>query len=363
MGRANRDVGGYRGRRTVTDILRLIAIVLAVLVVLAVAAAFYLQKYLVYTDDGVRLELPPFLQTLRGEQEEPGGSASLPDPGDVSVVVEPDGSRSEPEPGAPERPGFALQVTLSQVLDGTAAARLEESGAQALILEMKAPSGQLGWYSGLREAVRSEVNAPQSNNEALKRFNAGEVYTVARVCCFRDDSAPYFHNKQALRRGNYNWRDELGLRWLSPANETAQAYIAALCGELGELGFDEIVLEQFHFPVRGNLENINRGEDYDPAAFAEQVEALLTQIQGALEPYGTRLSLRFTEDVLTGQAGSGVTAELLDRFAFRLWSEPEGLTALGSGVPELSARAVEIVPAAAEDRGRFQAVIPPEEQK
>ena len=194
-------------------------------------------------------------------------------------------------------------------------------------------------------------------------LNAGDVYTIARVCCFRDDSVPYFHNKQALRRGNYNWRDELGLRWLSPANEDARAYIAALCGELGELGFDEIVLEQFHFPVRGNLENINRGEDYDPAAFAEQVEALLTQIQGALEPYGTRLSLRFTEDVLTGQAGSGVTAELLDRFAFRLWSEPEGLTALGSGVPELSARAVEIVPAAAEDRGRFQAVIPPEEQK
>ena len=31
MGRANRDVGGYRGRRTVTDILKLIAIILGVL--------------------------------------------------------------------------------------------------------------------------------------------------------------------------------------------------------------------------------------------------------------------------------------------------------------------------------------------
>lgn len=360
MARSNRDV--YRGRRTATDVLRLIAIVLTVLVVLAVAGAFYLQKYLVYTDDGVRLELPPFLQTLRGEKEPAGGSASLPDPGDVSVVVDPDGSRSEPQPGEPERPGFAVQIPLSQALDGTAAARLEQTGAQALILEIKDPGGKLGWRSGQREAVRSEVNAPESNNEALRRLNAGEVYTVARVCCFRDDSAPYFHNKQALRRGQYNWRDELGLRWLSPANEDARGYLAALCGELGELGFDEIVLEQFCFPVGGNLENINRGEGYDPAAFDREAEAFLTQVQQALEPYGTRLSLRVTGEMLgEGSALSGVTAQLLDRYAYRLWTEPEDRPALAAELADTAERTVEIVPEVTEDADRFQAVISPEE--
>ena len=103
MGRSNKDVGGYRGRRTVTDILRFIAIALAVAVVLAVAGALYLQKYLVYTDDGVRLDLPPFLQMFRQEAggKEPAGSVTPPDPGNVSVVVEPDGSASEP-PAEPE---------------------------------------------------------------------------------------------------------------------------------------------------------------------------------------------------------------------------------------------------------------------
>ena len=98
MGRSNRDVGGYRGRRTVTDILKMIAIVLGVLVVLAVAGLLYLQRYVVYTDEGVKLELPPFLQMLRGEDASraPGGSASLPDPGSLSVVVEPSGSQPAP---------------------------------------------------------------------------------------------------------------------------------------------------------------------------------------------------------------------------------------------------------------------------
>lgn len=65
MSRISKDVGGYRGRRTITDILKLIAIALAVIVVLVLAGLFYLQKYLVYTDEGVRLELPPILQMFR----------------------------------------------------------------------------------------------------------------------------------------------------------------------------------------------------------------------------------------------------------------------------------------------------------
>ena len=60
MGRANRDVGGYRGRRTITDILKFIAVALGVIVVLVLAGGLYLQKYMVYTDEGPKLELPPF---------------------------------------------------------------------------------------------------------------------------------------------------------------------------------------------------------------------------------------------------------------------------------------------------------------
>jgi hypothetical protein len=94
MGSSNRDVGGYRGRRTVTDVLKMIAIILVVLVVLAVAGVVYLQRYMVYTDEGVKLELPPFLQMLRGEKEP---AASVPEPGDLSIDIQPAGSVSQPQ--------------------------------------------------------------------------------------------------------------------------------------------------------------------------------------------------------------------------------------------------------------------------
>lgn len=367
MGRANKDVGGYRGRRTATDILKLIAIILGVLVVLAVAGMLYLQKYMVYTDEGVKLELPPFLQALRGERpsEEPGGSASLPDPGSVSVVVQPDGSTSEPQ--QPEKTAsFALALPVSDVVGGTAAAKLEEAGADELILEVKSQDGKLAWLSAQGAAERSRVNGTQASTDAIRQWNQGDVYTIARVCCFRDDSAPYYNNAMALRQGNGNWRDELGLRWLSPANDRSQAYIAGLCGELAELGFDEIVLEHFAFPTQGKVDRINRGESYDPARLTAELEDLLAQVQGAVEPHGTKISLRVERDTLTGaEALSGVTPQLLEQYAARIWVEDDGLIPApqdlleSAGITGGTDRLVSVTSVYAEDGPVAQAVLFP----
>lgn len=325
MGHANRDYDGYRGRRTVTDALRFIAIALAVIVVLVLVGVFYFQRYIVYTDEGPKLELPPFLEMFRREKGEPNDLPSLPDPSDVSIVINPDGSQSGLEPGAHREAGYILELPVSEVIGGTAAAKLEEAGAEALVLQVKASSGQLAWHSDLFAADWAEVNAPRSNNDALKQWNDGEVYTIARVCCFRDDSVPYSMNNLALRRGEFNWRDDLGLRWLSPAQEDAQAYIAGLCGELAALGFEEILLEQFHFPTQGNVGNIKQGDRYDPARFTNELEDLLDQVRQAVEPYGAKLSLRVERDTLAGEESiSGVTAALLEQYAHRIWVEEDG---------------------------------------
>lgn len=362
MSRSNRDVGGYRGRKTVTDILRMIAIALAVVVVLVLAGVVYLQRYMVYTDDGVRLDLPPFLQMFRQEKpKEPGGSASLPDPSDVSLIENPVTVQPEPEP-EPEPPGFALSLTVDEVVNGTATARLEESGAEAVILEVKDQMGQLSWPSEQTIASWSHVNGRQEVADALKRWNEGEVYTIARVHCFRDDTVPYYNNRLALRWAGteWNWRDELSLRWTSPAREEIRAYNAALCAEVAALGFDEIVLEEFYFPVTGKLENIRRTDAYDPSQFTPQLEDFLTRVREAVEPYGTKVSLRITGGILgEGSASSGVTPGMLDQFGDRIWGDKESLSAL----PELEKeRTVQIVPQAEEAREAFQAVMeqPPE---
>ena len=368
MGRSNRDVGGYRGRRTVTDILKLIAIILGVLVVLAVAGVIYLQRYVVYTDEGTKLELPPFLQMLRGERgvQPPEGSTSLPSPGDLSIDIQPAGSQSEPQPSEQEKPGFAMQLPVDDVINGTAADKLAEAGADALILEVKGQDGKLVWLSEQPMARRSRVNGTQAVEDALIQWNAGDVYTIARVCCFRDNTAPYYHNPLALRSGNGNWKDELGLRWLSPSDEKAQAYIAGLCGELAELGFDEIVLEHYAFPVQGKLDRISKGRPAGAEERTARVTAFLTQVQQAAAPYGTKISLRVERDTLTGgESSSGITAPLVEQYAGRVWMAEDGLLPAPldlleqAGITGGADRLVAITPARTEGSQVVQAVLLP----
>ena len=88
MRRSRYGYNGYRGRRTAHELLKLIALVLAVLVALVVGGLLLGQDYIVFTDNGPRLDLPFFREEEREE----------PNLGDVSVVVRP----KEPEDKEPE---------------------------------------------------------------------------------------------------------------------------------------------------------------------------------------------------------------------------------------------------------------------
>lgn len=359
MGRSNRGYGGYRGRRTATDILRYIAITLGVLVLLLAAALLVGRRFLVYGEDGPQVVLPPFLSG-----ERPQGSASEPEQ-PVETGQPERGVQEIQEPLQPEEsPMAALQLDVNAVLNKTAAQQLEAAGADALVLEMKDQSGALAWRSAQAVADRARVNGDAEVNKALEEWNAGEVYTIARVCCFRDDSVPYYRNTMALRQGNGNWRDELGLRWMSPAQPDAQAYVAGLCGELAALGFDEIVLEHFGFPTQGELDKITTGSSYDPEAFTEDLERFLEQVRQALEPYDTMLSLRVERETLAGtEDSSGLTVDLLESSAGRLWMKEDGLLPAPAelleqaGITEGEERLVSIVSALDEQRSAAQAIL------
>ena len=58
MRRTKFDYRSYHGRKTATDWLKWIALILAILAALAVAALLWGQKYFNYTDEGLKLTLP-----------------------------------------------------------------------------------------------------------------------------------------------------------------------------------------------------------------------------------------------------------------------------------------------------------------
>jgi len=292
-------------------------ILLAVVLIAAVAAFMILQRYMVFSADGVRFDLP-FLQDQKDPQGPEPGLTATPEP----VVVTPD-----PTP-TPVPEGFhPVELPLEALKDGTAADRVAAAGGNAALFDMKGDDGYLSYVSSQQLAKTAWASSSDPEvNDAIRALNGGELYTIARVSCFRDDILPYYRNDLALRSPWGNWRDPDNVRWTTPAKAAVRDYLTGVCVELAELGFDEIWLDNAAYPAVGQVETIREGNNYTPGSLGESIEAFYAQVAQALEPYGVRLSITGgSAAVLEGaDAVSGQSLAALADSADRVWMDPDG---------------------------------------
>ena len=311
--------GPYRGRRTLHDVLRAIAIVLAVLVALAVAVLVWGQNYIVYTDDGIRFNPPAWLQAFREK-----GDGEPAESGEINLVVRPpDESREEPEPFVP----VVVPMTLEQAVGEQREALLEQAGGNAVLLEVKGSGGKLLFRSEQALALEMGANPEDpSVNGQLEQLNAREdVYTVARLCCFADETLGSSHSYAILTNSGYRWTDPAGIHWVSPTNQQVRDYLVGLMTELARLGFDEILLTHCGYPDEGNLHYIKKGEAYRQEDFPTVMESLLSQAAQALADYPVKLSLQVERATLAGEEElTGVSPGLLEKYAQGIWLEGLG---------------------------------------
>lgn len=331
-GRSGPSYQKYRGRRGGGGtVLKIIIVILAVLLVAGVLFLLLLGDYVEYTDGGVRLNLP----WSGTESEAPEESAAL-----VVVSVEPV-TVSEPVTAAELTAIGAVEVTAGQVLDGTAAQIVADAGGDALVVEMKDADGLLAWQSETELAATLGVNASDDSMAQAVAALAGEdgPYLVARVQCFLDLAMVKARSQNTilLTTGGNIWYDSTGYCWSSPASEPVADYLAGLCVELAEMGFDEILLDSAGYPTQGNVKALATDE-LRPEDLTAPVTAFYEKVSAALEGTGTALSVQLTA-LPDGETGSGITAAALAQFADRVWLsaavdaqacaallEPEGLT-------------------------------------
>lgn len=307
--------GSYHGRSGFRTFLKVLIVLLLVVLVLAVLAVLLLDRYWVYDKNGARLELPFLHQEAERPTPTPGEQGGL-------ILVSPSPS---PQPQATYLQAVMLPRTA--LYDGTAQQQVEAAGANAAIFDMKADDGTLGYISEIELArtIGSSASDP-ALNAAIESLCAGDLYTIARVSCFRDNTAPYQKNSLSIKTySGYNWRDAGDIRWMSPTNEEARQYVVDVCVELAQLGFDEIVLDYAAYPTDGKLQNIKTGSSYDASAFSSIVSGFYDQVRTALAPYPqVRLSIVTDAETVTNGSNpsSGQTSQMLCQVADRIWLTP-----------------------------------------
>jgi len=167
----------------------------------------------------------------------------------------------------------------------------ETTELNALVLDIKEDHGYV------TIPIENE-NYPVNRNilmedmgDLIADLKSRNIYTIARVVCFKDPRWASKNPHLALRdKAGNQWTDRKGTGWLNPYMRENWEYIAELCLRAAELGFEEIQLDYVRFPADGKLSEIDYGPAGDEQTRTEVIAEFITFIRDTMLTVGVRTS-------------------------------------------------------------------------
>lgn len=313
----NREL--YRGRKKRRPWLRIVLIILAVLITAALLLFYGLQKYIVYTPNGLKLELP-ILQQASGT-DTAASSTDASGEGGGLVIDKTDYSNIQATAGADISAVKGILVPYDKITaDGIKEYADRLSAGNALVLELKTASGKLAWASKEREATAFDLagTADLKTIVASLKAEKPEVWLVGQLSCCIDDLMAQRNSPVALKKADGSpYSDDEGA-WLDPYNTEVRDYIAALAKELADMGFDEILLTNVSHPqtdpanLKYSAASTNATAQSAVTSFSLAVTRALSGTDAVLSVVGTRAAITKAADNLNGQ-DIEVLMKLFDR--------------------------------------------------
>lgn len=309
-----RGAGYYARRRRIIILLLLLLVLLA-----AVFLFFYTQEFIVFTADGFRFSFTP--REDGSEPADPGQPPDLvieapvdpPEPGgdDIDPPQDPE---SNPQQDPPES-SFTLRA-LRVSSGGFDAAALAEP-FNALAVTVKDSDGVLLIDEGMTAAAGA--------------IRAAEGHSVAVVSALRDNTGPRADIAVAVTTASgARWLDYQYISWYNPYAEGTADALVSLAESCHAAGFDELVLDNFHFPIEGKTELISYGDQQ-----LTRVEALTGLLRALREraPEDLAISVVLTDTASAGLADedAGQDAAAMAPYCARLYVRT------GDGAADLSA--------------------------
>lgn len=229
---------------TVLGILGLVALLLWI------CWLVWLQRFIVYTRDGVVFNFDRSTTTLSGKevgQVQPGETVAL----DISLAE----TVEEGPTGLQPLTGFyADSELLSEEFEALQAQLEALEPGTAVLLDVKSKFGNFYYTTGLTGASQSTAVDGGAMDNLIHSLQQKDLYLIARVPAFRDSAFAQANLSCGLAvASGALWIDEDQCYWLDPANTQVISNLVQLCRELRNLGFDEVVFTDFRIPDSGSI--------------------------------------------------------------------------------------------------------------
>ena len=247
----------YRAQRFLRRLCVTLLILLIIGAVLLMCWFLWLQRYVVYTEDGAKLDFGISLQFPEGEVATP------PEPKPtVSIVYNDDANATTPTHSEFTR-FSGYYVTLGDIQADAESVRTQLEAlpkGTAVLLDVKNIKGEFYYSSALGTRISETVVAEMDSIISL--LNKKGHYLIARLPAFRErqyfmaDTENWSRNPHGLAKKNGNgslWEDDQQCYWLDPTSEGALSYLIQIVTELKMLGFDEVVFTEFRYPETSSV--------------------------------------------------------------------------------------------------------------
>ena len=248
----------FRTRRRLQRLATAALVLLLATVIFWMCWVVWLQRYVVYTGDGARLDFSQSSYDIMGEVAQK--QEHVPQ---ISIFYNEGADAIDTNKELTQINGYYITNDMIKANYGDIFLQLERLPAgTAIMVEMKGAYGSFFYSSQLADATISASTNIAEMDALIGKLKSKGFYTIAKISAFRDRE---FGNKKVtpglymLNRAGL-WMDPGGMFWLDPTNATTTSWISSVVLELKSLDFDEVLLDNFCFPD-SNLYIFNGDKD------------------------------------------------------------------------------------------------------
>lgn len=242
----------YRAKMRMKRLAIFLGILGLILLLLWICWMIWLQRYVVYTRDGVVIDFGRSSLALENKEAE-----TSPQQETIHVDIQlGDGQATQNrQEGLQVINGVYVNTAmLLEGVDGVREALAELEPGTAVLLDVKSKLGNFYYSTDIQDASLTDSIDVAAMDALIDELAGRNCYLIARLPAFRDTDFARRNQSSGLSLSSGAlWTDEEKYYWLDPASDVVQSNLIQICRELRDLGFDEVVFTDFEIPDNGRI--------------------------------------------------------------------------------------------------------------